>query len=170
VRAGGPLIFNEADGQLIRWVAFDEQNRQIFRAVFFVETGPLGTVSNQVAAKAVRDAFATWTQVPTAALRIDDLDAAAPDVIARFRKDITEADFTAVQCDALGDPFPSSNLECELIRACVAQPNLKNCPSPVIFDSDGAIFDLLLGDGGRDTLGFSGPLLATIPDPPPPPR
>jgi len=169
VRAGGPLIFNEADGQPVRWVAFDEQNRQIFRAVFFVESGPLGAIPNQVAAKAARDAFATWSQVPTAALRIDDLEVVAPDAIAPFKKDISAADFAAVQCDALGDPFPAANLECELIRACVNQPNLKNCPSPVIFDSDGAIFDLLLGDSGRDTLGFSGPVLALRPDPPPPP-
>src|SRR5262245_39201912 len=104
VHAGGSLAFNEADGQTLRWTAFDEQNRPIFRAVFFVETGPLGAVPNPVAADAARKAFQSWANVPTAALQIDDLDTAAPDVIAPFKKDVTAADFAPVQCDALGDP------------------------------------------------------------------
>lgn len=164
VRAGGPIAFNEADGRPLRWTALNDQNQVIFRAVFFVENGGLGAIPNQDAAKAAREAFATWAQVPTAALQIDEL----VDVDPKFKKDITEADFAPVMCDALGGPpFPFDNFGCELIRACVARPNFKNCPSPVIFDSDGKIFDLF-GIDPNSTLGFSGPLFSTLPNAPPP--
>lgn len=194
VRAGGPIAFNEGPvgnfkgGEPLRWTAFDNQDQLISRAVFFVETGPLGAILNQDparaacdparardAARAACEAFKTWEKVSTADLRIAELT----DVDPKFKKDITGADFAPVQCDALSPPpplppsvFRSSNFECELIRACVAIPNRRNCPSPVIFDSNGEIIDLFFGIP-NSVIAFSGPLLvrtpAASPLPPAPP-
>lgn len=179
VHAGGPLFFNETDGEPFRWFNLDSQNQRIFRAVFYVETGGLGKISNQVAAKAARDAFATWEKVPTADLQIQEILDVPPDKVSFFRKDISRADFffdnngdgkpNPFTCNALGPdrPFLINPFECELIRQCVLN-NLINCPSPVIFDSDGGIFDAL--GVAASVIGFSGPLLVLpIPLPGPPP-
>lgn len=148
VHAGGPLFFSNSNGVPFRRFEVNAQGQQIFRATFFVETGDLGTVPNHTpdntgAADRARAAFATWADTATADIQMQELLDVAPERQGLFLKDITGADFNAVDCDALGEPtFRIANFECELIRQCVIN-NERNCPSPVIFDSDGSIFDTL---------------------------
>ena len=65
VWAGGPIIYNESDGQPLPWL----NNR----AVYVVETGKLGAVDNARASAIVEQAFQTWAATPTADLRIENL-------------------------------------------------------------------------------------------------
>ena len=185
VQAGGPLFFDEATGEPYRWFEVDGQNQIIrHRATFYIETGPLGMIANDVVVEQTRQAFQTWESVSIADLQIEELLDVPADRRSFFEKDITAADFLVDQdgdgqpddgdgdgvqdafaCDALATPFNSTPFECELIRQCVAN-NGSNCPSPVILDSGGEIFDLL--GISQSVVGFSGPLLVLpFPDPSP---
>lgn len=176
VQAGGPLFFDEATGEPFRWFEVDGQNQITrHRATFYIETGPLGMIANDVVATQTRQAFQTWESVSIADLQIEELLEVPADRRSFFEKDITAVDFLVDQdgdgqpddtdgdgvqdafvCDALADPFNSTPFECELIRQCVANGGI-NCPSPVILDSGGEIFDLL--GISQSVIGFSGPLL-----------
>lgn len=160
-RAGGPLIFNEADGRLFPWL----DNR----AVYFAETGRLGNLSNEIATAAVEKSFKNWTDVATADLRVENLDGIVlPEKLAPFKKDITAEDFTVESCtlpvpDGNTTTFVEFRIFCELERTCLEQEDATNCLSPVIFDEDGSITASLFGENSG-TLGFTGALLFTLPD------
>jgi hypothetical protein len=157
-RAGGPILFNEEDGRTFPWL----NNR----AVYVVETGRLGVIENAPAATMVAQAFQRWTAIPTAELRVENLDGIlSPEALAPFKTDITSEDFITVPCPipALGESPDTqrTRIECDLLTACFNQ-GLVNCPSPIIFDEDGSIVALVFGqDSG--VLGFSGPLLFSLP-------
>ena len=68
LHAGGPVLFNEEDGQPVFW--FNN------RAVYVVEQGRVSdAISNQEAVEAVKRAFARWTDVgrPNRPLAVDRL-------------------------------------------------------------------------------------------------
>ncbi|MGH7963523.1 MAG: hypothetical protein ACRERD_17155, partial [Candidatus Binatia bacterium] len=158
--AGGPIVFNEADGRTFPW----RDNR----AVYVVETGRLGAIENPQAAALVAQAFQRWTNVPTANLRVENLEGILlAEALAPFRKDITVEDFALVTCAVpeLGEPFPVQRILCEAITACIAQGGV-NCPSPIILDEDGSITAAFIGEENPGTLGFSGPLFLSPPDDP----
>lgn len=151
-RAGGPIVFNEADGHPFAW----RDNR----AVYVVETGNLGVIPNAQVADLVARAFRRWTDVPTANLRVDNLDGIVPaDVLAPFKRDITVGDFARVDCTVpgLGPTFTTERLTCALFTACLAQGGV-NCPSPIVLDEDGSITEATFGPDSS-VLGFSGPIL-----------
>ncbi len=155
-QAGGPIIFNEEDGQALPWLDS--------RAVYVVETGDLGVIENTQTAAIVEQAFKRWTEVPTAELGVENLDTIlSSEVLEPFKKDITAEDFTLSECTIpeLGGTFQTESFLCELYAACIAQDSV-NCPSPVIFDQDGSITSLFFGqDSG--VVGFSGPILLSTP-------
>ena len=169
VHAGGPLFFSNSNGVPFRRFEINAQGQQVFRATFFVELGDLGTVPNQTpdktgAADRARAAFSTWADTATADIQIQELLAVAPERQALFLKNITGADFAPVDCDALGgSTVRIANFECELVRQCVIN-NFTNCPSPVIFDSDGSILDTF--GIGASTIGLTRiPLALFFPSP-----
>ena len=99
LHAGGPLLFNEENGQPLFW--FNN------RAVYVIEQGRVSeTTSNQEAVEAVKRAFARWTDVPTAELRVANLEdlqnGLSPQEQATFKRDITAADFDQGQCTTSG--------------------------------------------------------------------
>jgi hypothetical protein len=104
LHAGGPLFFDEATGEPFRWFEVDEQNQITrHRAIFYIETGPLGAISNEVVAAQTRQAFQTWENVSIADLQVEELLDVPADRRSFFEKDITAADFLL---DEDGDPFP----------------------------------------------------------------
>src|SRR4029434_8676253 len=102
--AGGPLFFNEEDSQPFFWL-----NNQ---AVYIVEQGRVSdAISNQEAVEALKRAFAHWTDVPTAELRVSNLEdlqnGLSPEEQAKFKRDMTDADFDLGQCTTSGFTDPS---------------------------------------------------------------
>ena len=80
-------------------------------------------------------------------------------------RDITTEDFAVADC--FGFPFP--RFLCDLAIECLtADPEVEQCTSPIIFDSDGSIFESLVGpDSG--VIGLSSAFVFTAPDGPVPP-
>ena len=68
--AGNPLFFNETTGIPLVW----PDNR----AVYVVETGPIGTLSNPDAQQIVERAFKRWSDLSSVNLRVDNLDLILP--------------------------------------------------------------------------------------------
>jgi hypothetical protein len=153
--AGNPLFFNETTGIPQTW----PDNR----AVYVVETGPIGTLSNSEAQQVVDRAFQRWASLPSVNLRADNLDTILlPEVqeaIAPFKRDLTVDDFvTMVTCPVLASDPPNrqrSRFNCDQVRACFNLGGV-NCPSPIVFDNDGQIIDSIFGPG-VGVLGVSGP-------------
>ncbi|MGE0820576.1 MAG: matrixin family metalloprotease [Candidatus Binatia bacterium] len=150
--AGNPLFFDEPQGKPFTW----PNNR----AVYVVETGPLGEFDNATAAAIVDRAFKKWTDLPSVDLQVDNLDGllAAP-TLAPFKRDITIDDFTTlVPCQVLASDPPDTQrtrFSCDAFRACVNQGGI-NCPSTIIFDNDGQILASIFG-ANSGVLGVSGP-------------
>jgi hypothetical protein len=150
--AGNPLFFNETTGIPQTW----PDNR----AVYVVETGPIGTLSNDEAVRIVNQAFQRWASLPSVSLRADNLDTILPpEVLAPFKRDLTIDDFvTMVTCPVLASDPPDrqrSRFNCDQVRACFNLGGV-NCPSPIVFDNDGQIIDSIFGPGAG-VLGVSGP-------------
>ena len=150
--AGNPLFFNESTGIPPVWL----DNR----AVYVVETGPIGTLSNSEAQQIVERAFKHWSDLPSVNLRADNLDTILPpEVLAPFKRDLTGDDFvTMVTCPVLASDLPNrqrSRFNCDQVRACFNLGGV-NCPSPIVFDNDGQIIDSIFGPG-VGVLGVSGP-------------
>ncbi len=150
--AGNPLFFNETTGAPQIW----PNNR----AVYVVETGPIGSLSNAEAVQVVDRAFQRWASLPSVNLRADNLDnILSPEVLAPFKRDITVDDFvTQVTCPVLASDPPNrqrSRFNCDEVRTC-RDLGSTNCPSEVIFDNDGQIIASFFGVGSG-VLGFSGP-------------
>src|SRR5262249_55674234 len=168
VRAGGPLLFNEKDGHLFPWL----DNR----AVYVVEGGNLGLIPHDKAAAMVAQAFKRWTDVPTANLRVENLEnILSPEVLAPFTKDIKGEDFTITACalssppqcpiSNLPPPFAIQRIFCDVYKTCLSQC-LQNCPSPIIFDEDGSFFSSVFPDNAG-VIGLSGYLFeSSRPDDP----
>src|SRR4030095_3641425 len=92
--AGNPLFFNESTGIPPVWL--DK------RAVYVVETGPIGTLSSSEAQQIVERAFKHWSDLPSVNLRADNLDTILPpEVLAPFKRDLTVDDFALVTCPVL---------------------------------------------------------------------
>jgi hypothetical protein len=173
LHAGGPLLFNEENGQPLFWL----NNR----AVYIVEQGRVSeTLSNQEAMEAVKRAFAHWTDVSTAELRVTNLEelqtGLSPEEQATFKRDITAADFDQGPCTTsdLTDPrLP--HLLCDMFRICIDHVNQVlqgkrdvaelNCPSPIIFDEDGKITEKVFNN--KNIIGFSAPVTFSAPVRPP---
>jgi hypothetical protein len=155
--AGAPLFFNETTEQPFFW----PNNRSFY----VVETGPLGALDNATAKATVDRAFQRWPDLPSVDLQIDDLEKILPpSALVPFKRDITVDDFTTmVPCQVLQSDLPNAQrtrFACDVRRACIAQ-NLENCPSPIVFDNDGQIIDLLFGQNSG-VVGVSGPELFII--------
>jgi|GEM_PF-4383027 len=155
--AGAPLFFNETTEQPFFW----PNNRSFY----VVEAGPLGAIDNSSAKATVARAFQRWTDLPGVNLQVDDLEKIlAPEVLAPFKRDITIDDFTTmVPCQVLQRDPPNTQrtrFACDVRRACIAQ-SLENCPSPIVFDNDGQIIDLLFGKNSG-VVGVSGPELFIV--------
>lgn len=176
VWAGGPLQFNEQDGQAYRW-PFDT-------AVFVVEGGKLGVFNNQQLKDAVERSFKTWQAVPTSSLFTENLvnlpDLIPPARLAPFQRDITVQDFANVTCPVLpGEPdnLQRPQFECDLLKTCVLEQNGVACPSPIVFDDpqdcsatsqENSIIKEFFG-GDNTVLGFTVPFLTLGPAPQLPP-
>ena len=153
--AGNPLFFNETTGAPFVW----PDNR----AVYIVETGPIGTLSNAEAVQVVDRAFQRWASLPSVNLRADNLDTIQPplppEVLAPFKTDFTISDFSTLEtCPALPNDPPDiqrTHLDCIEKQACVALGGV-NCPSPIVFDNDGQIIASIFGPDNV-VLGVSGP-------------
>ena len=169
LHAGGPVLFNEEDGQPVFW--FNN------RAVYVVEQGRVSdAMSNQEAVEAVKRAFARWTDVPTAELRVSNLEDLQNGLSlqerAAFKRDITAADFDQGQCVTSGFTEPGlPHLLCDMFRVCVDHVNQVlqgsrnvadlNCPSPIIFDEDGKITEKVFNN--KSIIGFSAPITFSAP-------
>ena len=155
--AGAPLFFHETTGQPFFWPGN--------RSVYVVETGALGALDNATAKATVDRAFKRWTDLPAVNLQVDNLEnILSPQVLAPFLRDLTIDDFTTmVPCQVLQNDSPDvqrSRFACDIRRACIAQ-NLQNCPSPIVFDNDGRIIELLFGQNSG-VVGVSGPELFIV--------
>jgi hypothetical protein len=155
VYAGAPLFYNETSGQPFAW----PNNR----AVYIVETGPLGAVDNATAKTIVDRAFQRWARLPGVDLQADNLENILPtSVLAPFQRDLTIEDFTTmVTCPVFSTDAPDrqrSRFACDIRRACIITQLGENCPSPIVFDNDGQIIDMLFG-AGSGVVGVSGPEL-----------
>ena len=147
VLAGGPILFDEATGTPLPWLED--------HAVFHLETGALGALSNAEAVQIVREMFQVWADVPTARLTVQAGES--------LGKDITVEDVVFVDCGG----FLALKFHCDAILRCISQ-GMQGCISPVAFDGDGSMFDLLFGpDSG--VIGVSGILVSSIPGDPVPP-
>lgn len=153
--AGAPLFYNESTGQPFSWVDG--------RAFYVVETGDLGAIGNLQAREIVDRAFQRWVTLPGVNLRADNLERILPPlppaVLAPFQRDLTIEDFTTmVPCQIFRSDGPDrqrSRFACDVRKACRDQNGI-NCPSPIVFDNDGQILELVFGkDSG--VVGVSGP-------------
>lgn len=98
---------------------------------FILDQGPLGQLSNEEAAELVRQAVQAWQAVPTASLQFKDL--------GFLDRDVDAGNFN--EFFGKNGPGPEKQLP----------------ENPVVFDSDGKITDLLLGEGSsQSVLGFAG--------------
>ena len=151
--AGNPLFFNEATGAPQIW----PDNR----AVYVVETGPIGSLSNPEAVQVVDRAFQHWASLPSVNLRADKLDTTlSPEVLAPFKTDFTIADFSTLEtCPVFTNDAPDlqrTHFDCLEKKTCVVDLGGINCPSPIVFDNDGQIIDSIFGKNSG-VLGVSGP-------------
>jgi hypothetical protein len=125
-RAGGPLLVGSpsfgVDGQPFVW-----SNAQPVQ--YRVDSGTLGPLSNSSATADLTNAFAAWTQVPTASIAVSD---AGPilGVTNGHVASVTDFDSVLGSCDS-------------------------GQQSPMIFDSNGTIFSQLIGDAS--VVGFTSP-------------
>jgi len=157
-RAGGPIVFNEEDGQTFPWLGN--------RAVYVVETGNLGAIENAQATELVTQAFQSWVDVPTADLQVQNLDGILPsEILAPFKQDIDfDAFFFSTECTVPGQGTSQLDIITCAVIICIAQ-GLVDCPSPMIFDEDGSITEAIFGVFSG-VIGFSGPILFSTPGDP----
>jgi hypothetical protein len=98
---------------------------------YYVDQGPLNSsVSNQQATAMVDAAAALWSAVPTAGVALTDA--------GQLNEDVSGANITA------------SNQT--ITQPADVTPNATSYPVGVIFDSDGAVIDAILGTGASDPL------------------
>lgn len=122
--AGGPVLVGGPsfgiDGQPFVW----DNTRPI---QYRTDSGPLGSIDNATANTHLQQAFATWTQVPTAAISVQRAGA----IEGVTNGDVkTMADFNNVY------------------GSCTA-----GTQTPIVYDSDGSLFSQLLGDSS--IIGFT---------------
>jgi len=136
--AGGPKFvagvsyFNPAVlGQPVNWSGGQVR--------YYVDQGPLGTLSNAQAVAMVDAAAAIWSAVPTAAVKLTDEGALAEDVSGS--NVLAGNGFFAAPSDVT--------------------PSATGTPVAVIFDSDGSVIDALEGVGAStpSNCALNGPLV-----------
>jgi hypothetical protein len=136
--AGGPKYvagvsyFNPAAlGQPVIW-----QGGQVR---YFVDQGPLGTLSNQQAVAMIDSAASLWSTVPTAAVKLTDAGALAEDVSG-----------SNVLAGSSSFAAPSD-----------VTPSATSTPIAIIFDSDGSVIDAIEGVGAStpSNCALNGPLV-----------
>lgn len=115
-QAAGPLVLEGPNGH----VPATYQNPNI---VLNIETGTLGSISNDIADQLVRDAVLIWNNIDTSTINISQ----GADVPV----DISETNFT----DYIPDPFNS------FIH------NDDDGFNPIVYDNDGSIIDAFFGIG-----------------------
>lgn len=119
--AGVPQVINPRSGATVGW---DDPTR--IPAIF--DNGPLGQLSNEQARALVEAMMDVWGEVPTSRA------AFAPGGV--YDRDITSENVTDfVDGTICTDDFPA-----EIV-------SMQNGESPIIFDNDGSIIDLLAGVG-----------------------
>ena len=131
--SGGVAAGTPYPGQPFHW------NSQNFPLTYWTDLGTLGSLNKASADQLVTTAFNAWHLVPTASISFSK----AGDLI----RDVTAANAATVQnaIYACGTALPSVALD-----GGIAQPRT------IIYDTNGAIIDALMGPGSSDTtLGFA---------------
>lgn len=146
IGAGPILVDTDLKGTPVGWKG---------RAIHYnVETGSeatLGRLSNEEAVNLVRTLFSEWQQVQIDGVSVVDFDVEEGSGLGSVTADNLNQIFSYCppleDCPAEDPPFVSGSLG--------------SGQSPILFDHDGSLTDLILGEGSkRNILGFAGPRAA----------
>jgi hypothetical protein len=102
------------------------------RVNYFVDQGPLGTLSNTQAVAMTDAAAAIWSAVPTAALTLTDA--------GNLSEDVNGSNVLA----GIGDSNPI------FVQPSDVAPTATTTPIGIVFDTDGSVIDALEGTGASD--------------------
>ena len=128
VLAGGPLVLEGPSGNTP--VTYPNPN-----IVLDIETGPLGSLRNDIAAQLVTDAVTLWNNTTTSTIAIDTSGTGVTE-------DINGSNWA----DYLPGPNPGAPTDY----------NDEDGINPVVFDSDGSIIDAVLyHNASDDIVGFA---------------
>ena len=126
LQAGGPVTVGPG-GKVFKW---NPANPDTFPVRYSIDSGPLGSLTNQQATDLIRQAFEKWEQVDTSSIQ--------------FREEPHLGTDISADC-------PSPNCYSSFFD------NQERPENPIVLDSDGMIIEDVLGEGSSQTvLGFAG--------------